>query len=181
MGNIHEISNWDQLVSARSSNPNLRILVTHINNDTTEATQIRIADYETNYIYFSGFVTILRADRFPVTAKFTNEQMIDIINSYGFQVRISPPTVLAEDVVTILRGLYASGYRYVYKDYPKGAKYRTYGIYATDILLQRMEDYYIPDIPEFIDDEWEWCEPNRTYPIEDLINSGTVNNGLPIR
>lgn len=181
MGTILEISNWDQLVKARSTHDNLRILVTHIKNATTEATQIQIADYETNYVYFTGFVTILSADRFPTTAKFTNEQMIDIINSYGFQVRISPPTVLAEDVVTILTGLYQSGYRYIYKDYPCGAKYRTYGIYATDILQQRMSDLYLPQIPEFIDDEWGWCQPNMTYPIQDLIDTGTVNNGLPIR
>ena len=91
MSNILEISNWNQLVSARSDYDNLRIVVKQWNGDDLIGTQIIIADYNNNNIYFSGFVTDLTSTIIPTTATIGNDDMIDIINSFGFNVRISPP------------------------------------------------------------------------------------------
>ena len=42
-----------------------------------------------------------------------------------------------------------------------------------------MTGFNITKIPDFIEDECDWCKPFKTYPIIDLLN-GTVDNGLPI-
>lgn len=180
MSNILEISNWNQLVKAKSDYDNLRIAVKQWNGDDLIGTQIIIADYNNNNIYFSGFVTDLTSTIIPTTATIGNDDMIDIINSFGFNVRISPPIVLDDEVVTILKGFYAQGYRYVYKDYPRGKTELPYCIYVSDIIDLRYGDLVISTMPDFKADMWEWCIPFKTYPIEDLIESGTVNNGLPI-
>lgn len=180
MSNILEISNWNQLVKARSDYENLRIYVKQFNSSELIGTQIIIADYNSNETYFSGFVTDLQSTAIPTTATISNDDMITIINSFGFNVRISPPIVLADDVITILRGYYAQGYRYVYKDYPKFKKSLPYCIYVSDVIDWRRHDQIISIMPDFIEDMWEWCVPFKTYPIKDLIDSGTVNNGLHI-
>ena len=180
MADILEISNWDQLVDAKSDFTNLKIKVRNYNNDKLVGTQIIIADYNTNAIYFSAFATILQSTVIPTSAKLTNEEMIAAINSFGFNVRISEPYILAPDVVEILQGLLSAGYQYVYRDYPMGAKYLRYGIYATDQLKMRMTDLYLPSMPDFVENEWDWCKPNTTYPIANMVETGTVNNGLPI-
>lgn len=172
-----EITNWDQLVDAKSDYTNLRILVTHYNDDTLEGIKVSIADYNTTDIYFSGFVTLLQSTKIPETAIFTNQQIVDIVNSYGFNVELSEPEVVEPTVLTILQGLYAEGYRYIYKDYLCGANYTRYGIYATDILEKRMSDLYLPDMPEFVRDGWDWCLPNKTYAIQLILETGTVDNG----
>lgn len=179
MANILEISTWNQLTGARSDYNNLRILVTEYTGEDLTGTQITIADYNTNIKYFSGFVNIGESTLIPVDAKFTDDEMINIINSYGFNVRISPPTILSNNVVDILMGLYASGYRYVYKYY-RDLKQLPYAIFTSVQIKNDRNDYRVSDIPNFIEDEWGWCEPFKTYPIIDLISTGTVNNGLPI-
>lgn len=124
MSNILEISNWDQLTRARADNPNLRIVVTHYNNsDSSEdfnvlvATKIQIVDYRTNDIYLTVFTEISESSVIPTSASLSAENIVEIINLYGFNVRISMPEVLPESVVTLLKGLYAVGYLYVYRDY----------------------------------------------------------------
>lgn len=181
MSNILEISNWNQLVKARAENyDNLRILVKQFDGEDLVGTQIIIADYNTNEVYFSGFVTDLMSTVIPTTATISNDDMIDIINSFGFNVAISPPIVLAEDVITILNGFYAQGYKYVYKDYPRGKDTPPYCIYVSDIIDLRYGDLIISEMPDYKEDYWDWCIPFKTYPIKNLIDTGTVNNGLTL-
>lgn len=178
MQTLLEINNWDQLVDAKSDYANLKILVTHYNNPgELVATKISIIDYKTTDVYFSGFATILEGGIIPETAKFTNEEIISIINSYSFNVTMSQPIQVCSNVLTILNGLYKAGYRYIYKDYKAGNSYTSYGIYATTVLKKRMSDLFIQRMPEFFEDEWDWCLPNRTYPISDILENGTVDNG----
>ncbi len=111
--------NWNQLLRARADNPNLRIYVQPYNEDTFIATKIMIVDYNTNDVYFTVFAEILQTSEsmIPVSASPDADRIIDMINSYGFNVRLSEPTPITDRVLTILRGLYASGYLYVYRDY----------------------------------------------------------------
>ena len=108
--------------------------------------------------------------------------MIQAINNFGFNVRISEPIVLSENVLTILRGMYAMGYKYVYRDYiaclPIQENRTT--IYVSVDIEHRHFNPDLTKMPDYVDDEWEWCKPFTTYPIKDLIDTGTVNNGLPI-
>lgn len=180
MSNILEISTWNQLVRARSDYENLRILVVQWNSEKLIGTQIKIVDYNTNDVYFAGFVNDIDSTVVPETCTIGNSAMLDIINNFGFNVRFSPPTVLANNVVTILQGLYASGYRYIYKDYIRCHGEKAYGIYASAFIDKRKWDPDICKIPEFIADEWDWCVPFKSYPIIDLIENGTVNNGIPM-
>ena len=176
-----EISTWNQLVKAKSEYTNLRILVKQYNSEDLKGTQIKIVDYDTNDIYFAGFVTDIESKVIPTTATIPNEIMIRIINNFGFNVEFSMPIVLPERVVTILRGLYEQGFRYIYKDYiPANISPVTqhkYRIYASPEILHRRFDYMISKSPDYVEDEWDWCIPFKTYPIIDLIESGTVNNG----
>lgn len=180
MSNKLEISNWNQLVSAKSDYPNLRIVVKQFNGDDLTGTQILIVDYNNNNVYFSGFVKNIHSTLIPIESVIDNDDMIDIINNFGFNVALSEPIVLANEVVTILKGYYAQGYRYVYRDYPRcHSKHKTC-IYVSDIIDKRFKDPVISNSPDFIPDMWDWCEPFKTYYIEHLIETGTVNNGLPI-
>lgn len=183
MNTILEISNWDQLVKARSEGyNNLRITVTEYNSDKLRGTKVSVVDYNTNDIYFSSFVTDLESTLIPETAKLSNDDLLEAINNFGFNVRISEPIVLSENVITILKGLYASGYRYVYRDYipclPFGANET--GIFVSVQIENTYKNPNISKMPNFVDDEWEWCKAFTTYPIQDLIDTGTVNNGIPI-
>lgn len=184
MNTILEISNWKQLVRARSEGyDSLRIVVSEYNSDKLEGTKISVIDYNTNEVYFAAFGTDIHSTIIPETARMQNDDIITVLNNFGFNVRISLPIVLAEQVVEILKGLYASGYRYVYRDYIKCLypnMIKT-AVYVTDQLETRHTDKSISDIPNFVADEWDWVEPFKTYPIKDLIDTGTVNNGLPIR
>lgn len=185
MSNILEISTWNQLVKAKSDYENLRIYVKQYNSEPLTGTQIIIQDYNTNDIYFSGFVTDIQSTLIPTTATISNNDMITIINNFGFNVRISEPIVLSNSVVTILKGLYEQGYRYVYKYYTKHRVCTTYDIYVSDVIEWKGHDWRFCDpviskMPNYVVDEWEWCEAFKTYPISDLIENGTVNNGLPI-
>lgn len=183
MNTILEISNWNQLVKARSEGyDNLRIVVSQYNSEELIGTKISIVDYNTNDIYFSAFVTDIESSVIPTTAKMSNEDMISIVNKFGFNVRISEPIVLSDNVVTILKGMYAMGYRYVYRDYipclPMGDN-RTV-IYVSVDIGHRYFNPNLTNMPDYVDDEWEWCKAFTTYPIKDLIDTGTVNNGQPI-
>lgn len=182
--------NWNQLLRARADNPNLRIYVQPYNNtdptgaqDTFIATKIMIVDYNTNDVYFAVFAEILQTSEsmIPVSASPDADRVIDMINSYGFNVRLSEPTPITDRVLTILRGLYASGYLYVYRDYIHTRTTRTTSvIYASDQIKLRKTGFNITKTPDFVEDDWDWCKPNYAYPIKDLIESGTVNNGQPI-
>ena len=81
----------------------------------------------------------------------------------------------------MLKGLYAAGYLYVYRDYIKTRTTRTTSvIYASDQIKLRKTGFNITKTPDFVEDDWDWCKPNYAYPIKDLIENGTVNNGQPI-
>lgn len=181
--NILEISNWDQLVRARSDNyNNLRITVTEYSSPELTGTKINVIDIDRDDIYFSTMVTEINSTIIPENAMMSNNAAVDMLNKYGFNVRLSVPTVLADSVVTILRGLYEGGYRYVYRNYipclPIDANVSK--VYVSKDIKHRFGDTAISNFPEYIEDEWEWCEAFTTYPIKDLIDSGTVNNGLPL-
>lgn len=181
MSNILEINNWNQLVSAKADNENLKILVTRYNGEDLIGTKIQIVNYLTNDIYLTLFANVLYSDIIPVTASMPEEQTVAILNSYGFHIRISQPEVLSENVVTILRGLYAEGYRYVYKDYVHQENpiiKNKYVIYTSKEIDLRQKGYNITNMPDYIEDEWDWCRAFKTYPIEDLIENGTVDNGV---
>lgn len=186
MANILEISNWNQLTKARSDYENLRIVVKQFNGEDLTGTQIIVADYNNNLTYFSGFVTDLESTVIPTTATIDNNAMLDIINSFGFNIRFSEPIKLADEVITILRGFYEQGYRYVYKDYPAYKGYPVcknklpYCIYVSDKIKNRYCGLIISNMPDFREDYWDWCIPFKSYPISDLLENGTVNNGLPI-
>ena len=182
--------NWNQLLRARADNPNLRIYVQPYNDTDSNgaqgtfiATKIMIVDYNTNDIYFTVFAEILQTSEsmIPVSASPDADRVIDMINSYGFNVRLSKPTPITDRVLTILRGLYASGYLYVYRDYINTRTTRTTSvIYASDQIKLRRTGFNITKTPDFVEDDWDWCKPNYAYPIKDLIENGTVNNGQPI-
>ena len=180
MSNILEISNWNQLVKAQSDYSNLRIYVKQYNSEDITGTQIIIADYNNDNVYFSGFVTDLQSTLIPTTATISNDNMLDIINSFGFNVKYSEPIVLAEEVITILNGLLQQGYQYVYKDYPRCKNSPPYAIYVSQYVDHRFTNPIISNSPNFVEDMWEWCIPFKTYPIQTLVNMGTVNNGLPV-
>jgi hypothetical protein len=180
LSNKLEISNWNQLVRARSNYENLRIVVKQYNGEDITGTQILIVDYNNNNVYFSGFVTDLSSTLIPTTATISNDNMLNIINSFGFNIAYSEPIVLSDEVITILKGYYEQGYRYVYKDYPRLHNCPPYAIYVSDQVDLRYHDLIISKSPSFLWDMWEWCIPFKTYPIKDLIDNGTVNNGLPI-
>ena len=184
MSNILAINNWDQLVRAKSeSYDNLRIVVTQYNSDKLKGTKISIVDYNTNDVYFTAFSINTEGTLIPQTAKLDTKTMIDCINSYGFNVAISEPEMLTQNVITILQGLYASGYRYIYKDYP--AEYNKYInkskslylIWASRLISSRVDGTLITNMPDFVGDEWDWCLPFTTYPISDLIENGYADNG----
>lgn len=183
LNTILEISNWNQLVRAKSEGyDNLRIVVSQYNAEELVGTKISVVDCNTNDIYFSAFVNDIQSTVIPTTAKLSNDAMIQAINNFGFNVRISEPIVLSENVLTILRGMYAMGYQYVYRDYiaclPIQENRTT--IYVSVDIEHRHFNPDLTKMPDYIDDEWEWCKPFTTYPIKDLIDTGTVNNGLPI-
>lgn len=176
------ITNWNQLVRARSENyPNLRIVVTNYNSDELTGTKISIVDYNTNDVYFSAFSVNTEGTLIPRGAQLEPETMINCINSYGFRVALSQPITLTQNVITILQGLYSAGYRYIYKDYPR--KYNNhvsrnktlYFIWASKLIQTRTDGILITDMPDYIEDEWDWCTPFITYPIVDLIEEAIGN------
>lgn len=180
MSNILEINNWNQLTSARADNKSLRIYVAQYESEELTGTKIQIINYDTNDVYLTLFSKIDASTIIPLEASLEPEEVVRIINLYGFNIRISYPIVLAERVVTILTGLYEAGYRYVYKDYPNKGNDGVYVIFASKNIKLRMTGFNITRIPDFVEDEWDWCEPFKTYPIADIIDNGMVDNGLPI-
>ena len=183
MNTILEISNWNQLVRAKSEEyPNLSIDVVQYNSAELTGTKVCVLDMAKGETYFAAFVVDLESTVIPTTATLSDDAVITAINNFGFNVRISRPILLTENVITILRGLYVSGYNYVYRDYipciPISAN-ETW-ICATEELEHRYNNKPVSNIPNFRADEWEWCEFSVMYPINDLITTGTVNNGIPI-
>ena len=155
MSNILEINNWNQLVAARADNDTLRILVTRYHGEDLIGTKIQIVNYETSDIYLTIFANVLYSDIIPISASLPEEKIISIINSYGFQVRLSQPEVLENSVVTILKGLYAEGYRYIYKDYIHQEDpiiKNKYVLYASKDIPIRQDGYNITNMPEYVED-----------------------------
>lgn len=185
MSQILEINNWNQLVRAVSDYPNLRIKTTQYNSESLVGTKIQVVDYNTCDVYLTLFTSVEKSDVFPVDVSMELNDIVAAINRYGFHIRISEPQVIAPNVVTILQGLYESGYRYIYKDYHNHARnvdvgdQVIYGIYASKEIQTRRMDPDITKTPSFVPDEWKWCEPLVSYPIIDLLD-GNADNGIPI-
>lgn len=196
MNTILEISNWNQLVKARSENyPNLRIVVTQYNSEELVGTKISVVDYNTNDIYFSAFATDMSSTIIPETGTMWNDDIMKVLNDFEFNVKFSEPIAVSQNVMTILEGLYAGGYRYIYKHYIACIGYispEKYGydfekyiknemdIYASVNINNDGKNIPISRIPEFHMDEWEWVKAFTSYPIKDIIDTGTVPNGQPI-
>lgn len=174
---ILEINDWEQLTAARSSYPDLRISVDRYNSEQLIGTKITILDKGTKDIYCTMFAVVEQSTRFPLDVSFTDNEIVDKINSFGFQVRLSEPTALAQNVITILQGLYEEGYRYIYKDYPKFCDNPKYVICASTQINPRLKGFWINKMPSYVPDEWKWCKSFRTYSISDLLENGTVDNG----
>jgi len=177
MANILEINNWNQLVSAKSDYSNLKIIPTQYNSEDITGTKISIVDYNNNDTYLVIFVKDIQSTIIPETCSVTPEQAVTLINNFGFNVRLSEPTVIANDVIELLKGLYSQGYRYVYKDYHDHKNKLPYAIYVSDLITKRKSDLCVTKMPSFIEDEWDWCLPLLTYPIKNIIDTGTVDNG----
>jgi hypothetical protein len=180
MSTILEINNWNQLVSAKADNKDLRILVTNYNSEELVATKIQIVSYKTNDVFLTLFVDYESSTILPPEVLLPEDSIVDLINSYGFNIRISQPEVLNPNVVSILQGLYDAGYRYVYRDYISNTDpiiHHNSVIYASKDIPVRQEGFNITDIPNFIIGEWNWCKPFKTYPIIDLLG-GSVDNGV---
>ena len=177
MANVLEISNWYQLTRATSDNENLRIYVTQANGELLQGIKISVVDYNTNFVYFCAFADVIESSIIPESGKMTNDAMLEMLNSFGFHVKYSEPTKLSENVITILNGLYALGYQYIYKYYTDNSVYH---IYASVNIKEKISGFDIVKQPDYIEDEWDWCEAFKSYAISDLVESGTVNNGLPI-
>lgn len=180
MSTILEINNWYQLVSAKSEyNQDLKIVVEKYNSEKIIGTKIQIVSHNTSDVYLTLFVDLDSYELLPQEVLLPQDTIIEIINSFGFNVRISQPEVLGANVISILQGLYDGGYRYVYRDYIKHTDpiiYHNTVIYASKDIKLRKTGFNITKMPEFIIGDWNWCKPFKTYPIEDLLN-GTVDNG----
>lgn len=187
MPTLLEISRWEQLVRAKSTYENLRIYVENVSSDLLTGTKISIVDYNTNFVYFCGFVDILGSTIIPDSGKLSDDAMLDIINSFGFNVRYAQPEVLTQDVISVLEGLDSLGYQYVYRyydlRYPKevARKDAKYLVYASEYIDAPYEGLVISESPKFIKDDWEWCASLTAYAIDLLLENGTVCNGVPIQ
>lgn len=193
MGTILEINNWNQLVRARSDYDNLRIVVSEYNNDSFIGTRIQVVDYNTNEVYLTLLTKIVSSTVVPDTASMELQQIVDTINLYGFHIAISEPEVIPQNVLAILRGLYESGYRYIHKNYIKVSEtggHILYNLPEYRMFVCASKDADFPETyigrryvdltrtPSFVRDEWDWVRPLRTYPIETILETGTVDNGL---
>lgn len=187
MPTILEISRWEQLVRAKSTHDNLRIYVEDVSSELLTGTKISIVDYNTNFVYFCGFVDILGSTIIPDSGKLSDDQMLDIINSFGFSVRYAQPEVLNQDVIEVLEGLDALGYQYVYRYYDRkytkefARENAKYLLYASEYIKDPYDGLVISESPKFIKDNWEWCESLTAYSIDLLLEHGTVCNGIPIQ
>ena len=179
MNTILEINNWNQLVNARAENKDLRIFVTHYNGEELEATKIQIVNIKTNDVFLTLLVDYISSSILPPDVLLPEEEIVAIINSYGFNISISQPEALYPNVVSILQGLYDGGYRYVYRDYETvetPVLHNETVIFASKDIPLRKTGFNITEMPDFNVGEWNWVHPFKTYPIIDLLG-GTVDNG----
>ena len=115
--NQFEFNDWTQLVRATSTTyPNLRISIIEYNSNDIVGTKITIYDITNNDTYFTGFVRIVKSTSIPEDCCLS-DYMIDIINSYGFNVKHLPAIKLQPNVLDTIKGLYSLGYRYLHFDY----------------------------------------------------------------
>ena len=193
MNNILEINKWDQVLRARSANyPNLRCNIVNYSGDSLTGKKLIVYDTNTNDVYFSTFVYINNATLVPDICAMEQQNVIDVLGTYGFYIVPTTPYYLPEKVLTILKGLDARGFLYVYamyKDRDRGGKAYTskkrfivasehiyYPKELNDFLLKDID--VVSDSPQFVMDDFDWVLPNRSYPIADIIQHGYVNNGL---
>lgn len=141
---IFKFSNWNQLSGLRSKEyPNIEIRVTQFNSKQLIGTKIDIVERNNNLIYFSGFVRIMKSERFNPLAVYDVDEMIKRINSYGFNVAIIPPLELPPNVIDILTGLKALGYRYLTLQYIRETNTTDRSLYQSEIDNLVIEDSYV--------------------------------------
>ena len=191
--NILEINSWDQVIRARSANyPNLRCNIVNYNGDSLTGKKLIIYDTNTNDVYFSTFVYINNSTIVPDTCAMEQADVINVLGKYGFYIVPTTPYYLNEKVLTILKGLDARGFLYVYAMYKNrdmGGKSYTdkkrfivasehiyYPKELNDFILKDIE--VISDSPQFVMDDFDWVLPNRSYHISEIIQNGYVDNGL---
>lgn len=168
---IFEFSNWTQLVGVISeSYPDIRIRVNSYFSESIRGTKIEIYDVNNNDIYYTGFVSLINSTVIPNTASLMPNTMVDVINSYGFPIKLIEPTVLPPHVITILKGLYMQGYNYISLQYKELTPWPiTRVILATQGLHANSDYVIISDAPEYNKEDFTWVKPNTSYSIALLI------------
>lgn len=186
MKNSFEFSNWNQLSGLRSSEYPLIIHVTQYNSSDLVGTLIKIVDTHTDDVYFSGFVRIFTSTILNSSSVFTPEDMVEKINSYGFNIKLIPPLELQPNVICILEGLKSLGYNYVTLEYKldterelaythslpeyQSCKSISKHLVASEDLVNSSKYYIISNSPEFNWEDFKWVEFGIAYSIELLLN-----------
>lgn len=153
LNNIFKFSTWNQLSGLRSSMYNNLILkVTQYNSEDLIGTKISIQDTDTNSIYFTGFIRLIQSNKFNIDAVYTVDEMINKINSYGFNISIVDKIKLPPNVITILQGLKTMGYNYIILDYSNSVD--------SNILV---EHGYIPQPRAVYSNKWVVATKNLNY------------------
>ena len=143
MNNIIKFSNWNQLSGLKSKEyPSLIIHVTQFNSEELVGTKIDILNTDNEIVYFSGFVRVMNSSVFNPLAVFEVDDIIKRINAYGFNIEITDPITLPENVLKQLRGLYELGYNYLTLEYVEATKTDTKYLYQSDIDDNRNIDTY---------------------------------------
>lgn len=157
MLNIFKFSTWNQLAGLKSSiYPNLTIDVTQYNSTMLEGTKITIKDITNDDIYFIGFIRVMHSDRFNPLAVYTVDEMIDKINSYGFEIMIVDKIKLPPNVITILSGLKQMGYNYIILDYTRKTV-------TADDVSESTDQTYIPSKYAQYTNKWVVASKDLNY------------------
>lgn len=177
MKTIFEFSDWNQLTKARASDyPCLRIRVNQYISESLYGTNIEIYDVDNQDVYYSGFVRIINSTVIPDGSSILPEDMVKVINSYGFSVSLIEPLVLPPNVITILRGLYTQGYNYISVEYQLNNELqKVRKIVATYGLEKNTLYTIVSDSPEYNREDFTWVKLGTSYSIRLLIGEGWSN------
>lgn len=182
MQHIFEFSNWNQLSGLKSFDyPNLEIRVTQYNSKDLTGTEISIVDIRTDAVYFAGFIRIVESTLLNPDSCFLKDDLIEKINSYGFNISHIERIELPPNTITILNGLQELGYDYITIEYltednrdllneDSTRKKMSKHIVATRDLLSYSDFAVVSNAPNFNWEDFRWMEPNTPYSISLLLN-----------
>ena len=177
---IYKITNWDQLTIVKSTKyPNLKITTEHYNSEDLQGIKIIISDINNKDIYFTGFISLYQSNLFNINCCYTAEDMIHILNSYGFNIEFIPNVFIVQRVYTTLQGLYTLGYRYIGKKAVKEYKTETHSVLLSDYLVYVTKDmnynepeFIISNSPDFHAEDYRWVPSDTLYSISQLLGMG---------